>query len=295
VQRIRAKVIVAGGVAATLLAWAFVRAAQHGAASSRRASKPARAAAPAMDPRPAATEQATPKASAAANTVGAAASHCPQGMRLVQGSYCDTVEHDCSRWLDDQKLPFARCSEYAPPARCKGKREALRFCMDQHEYTPPGQTLPAHHQSFVSASKTCKAAGKRVCLEREWTLACEGEEMRPYPYGWRREPKCNQDRPDLYEPNSRRQVLSDLRAASGSHPECVSAFGIYDMAGNVDELVQRSGVGVAYPFRNALKGGWWMAGRNRCRPATTAHDDHYNDMQTGFRCCADAPLEPDRG
>jgi len=38
-----------------------------------------------------------------------------------------------------------------------------------------------------------------------------------------------------------------------------------------------------------LKGGWWMPARNRCRPATTAHDDYYKDIQVGTRCCA-APL-----
>ena len=44
-------------------------------------------------------------------------------------------------------------------------------------------------------------------------------------------------------------------------------------------------------FHNALKGGWWMAARNRCRPATTAHDDYYKDIQIGVRCCADAPAD----
>ncbi len=29
------------------------------------------------------------------------------------------------------------------------------------------------------------------------------------------------------------------------------------------------------PWQSALKGGWWLPGRNRCRPATTAHDEHY--------------------
>jgi hypothetical protein len=42
------------------------------------------------------------------------------------------------------------------------------------------------------------------------------------------------------------------------------------------------------PWASALKGGWWLAGRNRCRPATVAHDERYRDFQTGFRCCADA-------
>jgi hypothetical protein len=32
-----------------------------------------------------------------------------------------------------------------------------------------------------------------------------------------------------------------------------------------------------------------MSGRNRCRPATTAHDDYYEDIQVGVRCCSDAP------
>ena len=46
----------------------------------------------------------------------------------------------------------------------------------------------------MTGSKICQAQGKRLCTEREWNFACEGEEMRPYPYGWSREPKCNQDR-----------------------------------------------------------------------------------------------------
>jgi formylglycine-generating enzyme required for sulfatase activity len=67
---------------------------------------------------------------------------------------------------------------------------------------------------------------------------------------------------------------------------CVSPFGVRSLVGNVDEWVVRD---VTWGrWESALKGGWWLAGRNRCRPATTAHDEHYRDFQTGFRCCADA-------
>lgn len=198
------------------------------------------------------------------------------------------------RWLDDPSLPFARCGEYAQPARCRGARRPLRFCIDRFEYAAESEALPAHHLNFVSASKACRARNKRLCLESEWTLACEGPEQAPYPYGWSREPKCNQDRSDLYEMKQGRQALRDLRRAASIDSECKSPFGVYDMVGNVDELVQKDR-GAHYPYRNALKGGWWMAGRNRCRPATTAHDDHYKDMQTGTRCCADAaPGAPER-
>ena len=218
---------------------------------------------------------------------------CPEGMVHVSGEYCTEVRHHCVEWLDDPALPYARCGEYEVGARCVGQRIAMNFCIDRLEYTAPGEDLPANFQSFISGSKVCKQQGKRLCTEREWNFACEGEEMRPYPYGWKREPKCNQDRDDLYEmkrtQRGRKQVLRDHRAPAASHPECVSPFGVQNMVGNLDEPVLREVAKYNPPFRNGLKGGWWMAGRNRCRPATTAHDDYYRDIQVGVRCCADLP------
>jgi formylglycine-generating enzyme len=210
-------------------------------------------------------------------------------MVYVEGEYCTDVRHTCRKWLDDPKLPFARCGDYNRTAKCVGKRVKMGYCIDRHEYTPPGQSVPANFQSFVSASKLCKAQDKRICTEAEWNFACEGEEMRPYPYGWSREPKCNQDRMDLFTENRMKRELADRRLPSESLAECVSPFGVYNMVGNLDEPVLREEARFAYPFRNGLKGGWWMAGRNRCRPATTKHDDHYNDIQVGARCCADLP------
>jgi formylglycine-generating enzyme required for sulfatase activity len=210
-------------------------------------------------------------------------------MALVDGDYCTNVEHDCKRWLDDDLLPYARCALYEPPARCVGKQVKLTFCIDRREYTPPGAELPQNYASFVEASKVCEGLGKRICNESEWNFACEGPDMLPYPYGWSRAPVCNQDRTDLYEVNPKKQVLKDWRQPSGASERCKSPFGVYDMTGNMDEPVLREAQRYAYPFRNGLKGGWWMAGRNRCRPSTTAHDDHYKDIQIGIRCCR----EPD--
>jgi formylglycine-generating enzyme required for sulfatase activity len=163
----------------------------------------------------------------------------------------------------------------------------MSFCMDRREYTPPGETLPLNHASLTIGSRLCKALGKRPCTENEWNFACEGEEMRPYPYGWQRRAVCNQDREDLYASDPRKQVLADRRWPSGSGAECVSPFGVFDLVGNLDEPVLKEPPGQA-PFRTALKGGWWMPARNRCRPATTAHDDHFTGIQIGVRCCRDA-------
>lgn len=212
---------------------------------------------------------------------------CPADMVLVSGQYCPKVKHHCLEWLDDETLPFARCGRYAREAECLGERSELRFCIDRFESAGP-DGMPVNHQSFALAKQRCAAMGRRLCLEDEWNFACEGEEMLPYPYGLSREAKCNQDRTDLYERKAGGGLaLKDLRQRNDAASECISPFGVYNLVGNVDEPVIRAR-GRQPRFNNALKGGWWMAGRNRCRPATTAHDDYYRDVQIGVRCCADA-------
>ena len=213
---------------------------------------------------------------------------CPAEMVLVEGSYCTDVRQDCNRWLDAESLPFARCAEYSPHSRCVGKRVPMRFCIDRREYTPPGQKLPLNQASYDIATKTCQSLGKRICTDNEWNFACEGEDMLPYPYGYERKAVCNQDQTDLFEKNPRMQVLRDLREPADARPECKSPFGVENMTGNMDEPVAREGFENNQPFRNALKGGWWMPARNRCRPATTAHDDFFKDIQIGVRCCGGA-------
>jgi formylglycine-generating enzyme required for sulfatase activity len=92
------------------------------------------------------------------------------------------------------------------------------------------------------------------------------------------------DKTDLGGPEDK---LKDHRAPLSAFPDCVSPFGIHDMVGNVDEWVERENA--SPPFRSALRGGWWLPGRNRCRASTTHHPESYSGKQVGFRCCKDAP------
>jgi len=209
--------------------------------------------------------------------------HCPGDMILVEGEYCPSAAQKCRRWMESpETYSFARCAEFEPDPTCTGPREHRRFCIDPREYTPAGQELPQVGVSFTTAAQTCSEQGKRLCLESEWQFACEGEAMTPNPYGFARDPEaCNFEKTDLYLPSG---DLRDLRQVSGAHPACKSPFGAMDMVGNVDEWTVREEKGAAH--RSALRGGWWMPGRNRCRAATTAHDEVYKGPQTGFRCCA---------
>jgi Sulfatase-modifying factor enzyme 1 len=209
---------------------------------------------------------------------------CPPEMVLVEGQYCTEVRQDCLEWMEPPSNKFARCAKFAP-SECVGKRVHQRFCVDRDEYAKPGDPLPEGNTSWTEAKATCEGEGKRLCLETEWQFACEGEEMLPYPYGLQRDAsRCNHDRADLLDPVSGK--LRDYRMPASELQQCTSPFGVRNMTGNVDEWVVRDWTGG--DFRSALKGGWWMPARNRCRPATTAHNESYVDVQTGFRCCKDA-------
>ena len=216
------------------------------------------------------------------------AAQCPANMVLVEGEYCPQVQLNCKRYMDPKgRYEQFRCAEYAASECLSKQRRHMRFCIDRTEFTETGETLPANHKSFTHGEKACAALGKRMCRESEWNFACEGEEMRPYPYGFSRDGgACNADRTDVVSPEGK---LRDLRAPGGSYARCASPFGVMDMAGNLEEFVamDRSG-----PPQPAMKGAYWQPSRNFCRAAQTAHDRYYNGTETGFRCCSDAPDAP---
>ena len=209
---------------------------------------------------------------------------CPETMVLVEGNYCPNVQLNCRQYMDPKgRYEEFRCAEYGPSKCLSKERRTMRFCIDRTEFTEAGETLPANHRSFTHGEQACAAQGKRMCRESEWNFACEGEQMRPYPYGFARDSSaCNADRPDVVSPAGK---LRDLRAPGGSFARCASPFGVMDMAGNLEEFVAMDRKGPAQP---AMKGAYWQPSRNFCRAAQTAHDRYYNGTETGFRCCSDA-------
>ena len=151
---------------------------------------------------------------------------------------------------------------------------------------------------FVAA-QACRAAGKRLCRESEWVLACKGDKGTKFPYAEQyRQGACNVFRADhparilhgnasegLSDPRLN-QVLHEsamlLRETAGS-PQCKSVWGadaIYDMVGNLDEWVDD-------PDGMFLGGFYARATRNGCESKITAHPTGYFDYSLGFRCCAD--------
>jgi hypothetical protein len=219
---------------------------------------------------------------------------CPKDMVLVEGDECAEVDEPCLEWATEPTGERMRCLRFGP-SRCVGKKTPARFCIDRYEYPNVKGKLPVVMKTWHQATALCSARGRRLCKGDEWTLACEGEERLPYPYGYVRDSEaCNVDRPLSgpyprwleHPPKGVVVSLVDWRAPSGEMEGCASPFGVHDMTGNVDEwVVNESG----RPYASGLKGGYWGPVRDRCRPMTIAHDEQFAFYQIGFRCCEDVP------
>ena len=256
------------------------------AACSRDAAAPAANDLTSGADQPVANANPPALAAVAPRVVAEPPSACPKGMALVDGMYCPDVRQTCLKYMDPPgRYEYFRCAEYQKPAACASKQKKhLRFCIDKNEFVKEGESLPANRQSYNDAERICTGLGKRVCLESEYNFACEGEEMRPYPYGFKRDPTaCNADHFDVVSPAG---TLRDLRAPPGAYPRCESPFGVRDLSGNLEEFVSIDG---SKPVRPAMKGAYWQPSRNFCRAAQTAHDRFYHGTETGFRCCSDPP------
>jgi formylglycine-generating enzyme required for sulfatase activity len=166
--------------------------------------------------------------------------------------------------------------------------------------------VPQAYISQVEAQAACANAGKRLCTEAEFTLACRGpDESAKYPYGGaaRRPGVCNEGKgssmPRFFGRNSLAWTLANFNdprlnqwpgglAKTGEHAECVSPYGVYDAVGNLHEW------GADPPDerkRGRFRGGFYGDAEVNgpgCSYVTRAHGVRYHDYSTGFRCCADA-------
>jgi formylglycine-generating enzyme required for sulfatase activity len=156
--------------------------------------------------------------------------------------------------------------------------------------------VPQGYMSRDQADGACKAAGKRLCLESEWTAACRGNPPRAFPYGDSRQSgACNDsgisplhilypEAPETYlagpmnDPRLNQQ--SRTVAKTGEFARCSNSLGVYDMVGNLHEWV-------ASP-KPTFRGGYYQdthANGDGCAYRTTAHASEYHDYSIGFRCC----------
>jgi hypothetical protein len=228
---------------------------------------------------------------------------CPADMVLVEGEFCPSLRLDCLR-----PGRGTSCAEYARGQKCQEPTDTRRYCIDKYEWPNRVGENPMVYVDWFEAKALCQSVGKRLCRRSEWMLACEGPKRMPYPWGFERQPSpCNVDRAtldfDVYammKDETREEELSRLWQADriGTHPDCVSAYGAYDMSGNVDEWTDNQADDPGTAYVSTLNGGYWGPVRNTCRLVTKSHGPTFKFYQVGFRCCGDTadgvPVPPPR-
>ncbi|HTM44843.1 MAG TPA: SUMF1/EgtB/PvdO family nonheme iron enzyme [Polyangiaceae bacterium] len=220
---------------------------------------------------------------------------CPADMQLVAGDYCSDVEFHCLKSWYDEPNKKTVCEDFEPTSKCVGSKSPKRFCIDRYAWPNVKDERPEVMNNFYQAQVKCAAVGKRLCTESEWTMACEGPEMKPFPYGYKRDVnKCNGDqpwdKPDMSkvrdrDPDELARLWHGVR--NGQQPQCVSDYGVADLAGNTDDVVSNEETKGEY--NSLCTGGPWYKGvRNQCRPKIYTHDEGFYYYYLSFRCCAES-------
>lgn len=228
---------------------------------------------------------------------------------------CDSKDNDCDGSVDEGDVCGGPCpSDMA--------QISSTTCMDKYEASRPDATatsqgsdssmamsrpgvLPwmvnpmnsTHLSEFQSA---CIAAGKRICTKEEFFSACTGSSGFTYVFGntFDRE-KCNcvdtfcddYCASNAIPPGSCNTsencgyVYNCFHVVpTGSFPECVNEYGIYDINGNVWEIVPSS----SDPRGYEVRGGAFNCASPSVRLQCTFNAG-WNDLFAGFRCCKDIP------
>jgi formylglycine-generating enzyme required for sulfatase activity len=186
------------------------------------------------------------------------------------------------------------------------------FCMDRYEaahgdataslvgvslqaVSKPG-VMPWMPVTLAQARTACKTIGKRLCRKTEWTEACQGgAAARLYSYGNSYQPSlcngidtfCNCASPSCKGlapcpyPHCYGTCGGNFQPMpTGSFPLCISVHGLFDINGNVWEIVD-SNDGLEH-FRGGAFNCFDSELLHRCD-----YDATWSPSAKGFRCCKD--------
>ncbi len=143
------------------------------------------------------------------------------------------------------------------PLYAGGDIKNTKVCIDAFEFPNAPCELPLVWGSPKSASILCEAQGKRLCTQDEWNYACGGDPAggQDWRYAYGDEPDhalCNTQKPHPFRADGKSWVCSvyDAKTAwetcatetepAGAFPKCRSRFGVYDLHGNVAEMMTRT-------------------------------------------------------
>lgn len=153
------------------------------------------------------------------------------------------------------------------------------------------EALPASSVTWGESQAFCTWVGGRLPTEAEWERAARGDDSRQYPWGNTFDPwRCNTRDGGPHAPTP-----------AGAYPDCVSPYGVLDLAGSMwewasdwyEETYDAKGpvenpTGPETGTRRAVRGGNWMSAASWVRGASRLGiDPTWPGPMLGFRCVQD--------
>ncbi len=173
---------------------------------------------------------------------------CPEGMASIADAYCMDV-YEASR-------PDATANNPGEDGSSANSMEGV---------------LPWRVTDNDEGRAACEAAGKSLCTSDQWRFACRGSNDLNYAYG-------NSYDPDICNGLDTFGLGSQHLLPTGSFSECVNAWGVYDLNGNLWEHTKGGD-------DTKVRGGAY-----NCSDSRTFHRCDYipqtwTPSALGFRCC----------
>jgi sulfatase modifying factor 1 len=150
------------------------------------------------------------------------------------------------------------------------------------------ETFPVSNMTWGEAHAFCEWAGGRLPTEAEWERAARGDDSRQFPWGNTFDPwRCNTRDGGPHAPTP-----------AASYPECISPYGVLDLAGSVSEWCSdwyEEPYGAQGPVENpkgpeagtrrALRGGDWISAASLVRATSRmGGEPTWPGPMQGFRC-----------
>ena len=148
------------------------------------------------------------------------------------------------------------------------------YCIDKHEYPGKEGESPQGGVLWAEAKETCEKAGKHLCTEKEWFRACKGpaciENSFPETFDFK---ACGVT--NIFAPPDAEWKIKDRE-------QCMSVYGVDDLAGGMWEWIEDEFHGGFHVLRNGASPG-------ETRPACDKSiwlSPEEREAYAGFRCCA---------